>query len=316
MSEASGAPGGRLVLVTGANGFIGRRLCRDLTVAGYRVRGSIRQRQADDEDDDDAIDYRISGPINGQTEWRSIVAGVDAVVHLAARVHRNEKPSPAIERSYFETNVAATRHLAECAAAAEVSRFVFLSSIAARSAEPPSDTRKATPYQRSKLTAEQALAEVGKTLGLNWLALRPPVVYGKGAPGNFGLLLRAIESGWPLPLASLQNRRSTLYIGNLTSAVLRALESSTESGQVLPLCDGPPQSAPGFAKAIAAAKGRRAHLFPCPPGMLRWSLRALGRPQAAESLTGDLIIDNDAIEKVLNWRPPYTLPQALSESFA
>ncbi len=304
---------GRLVLVTGANGFIGRRLCRELKDAGYRVRGSLRQHQADG---DDAIDYRISGPITGQTQWRPILEDVDLVVHLAARVHRKEAPSPVVEQAYLETNVAATRRLAECAADAKVSRFIFLSSIAAGLAEPTGNMRTTTPYQRSKLAAEKALTEVGDTLGLNWLALRPPLVYGVGAPGNFGLLLRAIESGWPLPLASLQNRRSTLYLGNLTSALLRALESPIESGQVLPLCDGPPQSTAKLAKAVAVAKGRPARLFPCPPLILRWALQVLGRSQAAESLTGDLVIDNHAIESALGWRAPYTISQALRESFA
>ena len=299
------------VLVTGANGFAGAAVCRHLMQRGWTLRGSVRHSDAMVPQD---VEQVVSGPLDGETDWRAALQDVEAVVHCAARVHVLRETAPDPLTAFRVVNVSASRRLAAQAAAAGVRRFVFLSSVGAAVAE--AELNHATPYQRSKLEAEQALQEAVTGSAMVLVMLRPPLVYGPGAPGNFAQLARLVAAGWPLPLASLTNRRAQLFVGNLAGAVEAALACTTSPPAALPLCDGEDLSAAELARRIGRACGRPARLLPCPPALLRLAGRWLGRSAAVAALTRSLPVSNAEITAALGWEPSYSIDQGLDLTFS
>ena len=211
--------------------------------------------------------------------------GCDAVVHLANIAHAR-----ADRETLWKVNVDGTAALAEAAAKAGVRRFLYMSS--AKAAAPDDD------YGRAKLAAEQAISKPSVVI------LRPPLVYGPRVRANFLALMRAIARGWPLPLASIENRRSLVYVGNLCDAIIACLESPGAAGKTLGVADGAPVSTPALCRAIGAAVGRPARLFPFPPALL-----------PSERLTGSLVIDDGEL-RALGWRPPFTMEEGLKRTAA
>lgn len=298
------------VLITGASGFAGRAICRHLLAQGWEVRGSVRRTEASVPEGAEKV---VCGGLETDADWRAGLQGVEAVVHCAARVHVLRESAADALAAFRTVNVMGSRRLAEQAVAAGVRRFVFLSSIGAAVAA--DDPVRATPYQRSKLEAEIALREAAAGSAMMLVMLRPPLIYGPGAPGNFARLVHLIEAGRPLPLRSVANRRSLLFVGNLAGAIEAAL-NCTAAPAPLALCDGEAVSTAELARRIGLACGRPARLLPCPPVLLRLAGRLLGRSAAVEALTGDLSIDNAAIHRALGWVPRYTIDEGLAASFA
>ena len=211
--------------------------------------------------------------------------GCDAVVHLANIAHAR-----ADRERLWKVNVDGTAALAEAAARAGVRRFLYMSS--AKAAAPDDD------YGRAKLAAEQAISKPGVVI------LRPPLVYGPRVRANFLALMRAIARGWPLPLASIENRRSLVFVGNLCDAIIACLESPGAAGKTLGVADGAPVSTPALCRAIGRALGRPARLFPFPPALL-----------PSERLTGSLVIDDGEL-RALGWRPPFSMEEGLKRTAA
>jgi nucleoside-diphosphate-sugar epimerase len=228
-------------------------------------------------------------------EVRASVEGCDAVVHLANIAHTSASPA-----DLHRVNVEGTIAQARAALAAGVRRFVYLSSLKA--------ARPADAYGRAKSLAEQALRQLE---GLEATILRPPLVYGPRVKANFLALLRAVDRGWPLPLASVGNRRSLVYVGNLADAILRCLEAPSpprEAGgapsRVFELSDGAPVSTPELCRALARALGRPARLFPFPPALL-------GLVPGVARLVESQVADDRAIREALGWRPPFAFDEGL-----
>lgn len=220
-------------------------------------------------------------------ELRTSVEGCDAVVHLANIAHTAASPA-----ELHRVNVEGTIAQAKAALAAGVRRFVYLSSLKAAQ---PEDA-----YGRAKSIAEQALLQLP---GLEAAVLRPPLVYGPRVKANFLALLRAVDRGWPLPLASIENRRSLVYVGNLVDAILRCLDAPLQ-GALFAVSDGAPVSTPDLCRAIARALGRPARLFPFPPALLR-----LAPPIAR--LAQSQVSDDAAIRAELGWRAPFSFEEGL-----
>jgi len=229
-----------------------------------------------------------------KTRGHEVVAAMPsegAVVHLANIAHAR-----APEAELRRVNVEGTLQRARDAAAGGVRRFVYLSSSLATEA----DDR----YGRSKLAAEQGLASLR---GIEVVILRPPLVYGPRVKANFLALMRAVARGVPLPLASINNRRSVVYVGNLVDAVVRCLEAPQAAGKTLGVTDGTPVSVPELCRRIGRALGRPARLFAFPPALLELAppLRSLAR---------SLVVDDSALRGDLGWRPPYTMEEGLRET--
>lgn len=303
-------------LVTGANGFVGRALCATLVQHGHDVRGAVRR-------SDIALNSNISrvtvGEINAQTDWSAALSGIDVLIHLAARVHVMHETSADPLDEFRRTNVQGTEHLARRAAAQGVKRLVFVSSIKVNGEETtggqrytehdvpsPQDT-----YGVSKWEAEQALHRVAKETGLEVVIVRPPLVYGPGVKGNFERMLQVLNEGVPLPLASVNNLRSLIYVENLADALRVCAIHPAAAGETYLLGDGDDISTPDMLRQLALAMGKPARIFPFPAVLLRLAGNLLGKSEEIARLLGSLQIDSGKIRRELNWQPPFTLQQGL-----
>lgn len=300
------------VLLTGASGFVGRATESALAASGHAVRRVLRQ-------PGDGDVFRVDS-IDGSTDWQGAFDGVDAVVHLAARVHKMVDTEVDPLAAFRAVNTVGSEALARAAAAAGVRRFVFVSSVKAvgeasargqrldeRTLPQPVD-----PYGVSKLEAEQGLQRVADETGLEVVIVRPPLVYGPGVGANFRALMRAVEKGWPLPLGCVDNRRSLVSVANLADALRLCVEHPTAAGRIYFVTDGEDVSTAELCRRIGRAVGRPARLLPVPLALFRLAGWLAGRSTAVQRLTGSLALDSALIRRELGWRPPQTLDQALA----
>lgn len=276
------------VAVTGASGFVGRALCPMLVARGHQLA---------------AIDRAATGDLAGFPDWPRLLAGADAVVHLAALAHAGG----ASRERIHAVNVEVPAALGKAAAEAGV-RLVFLSSAKVLGEETRGSAfGEASPlaprdsYGRAKAEAESALRAIAR---LQLTVLRPPLAYGPGVKANFLALMRAVARGWPFPFASIANRRSLAYVGNLADAIVRCVESPQAAGRSYLVAGGSPVSTPELCRALGDALGRPARLFPFPPALLE-----LASP--LKRLTRSLELNDSAIRSELNWTPPFAFDQAI-----
>ncbi len=306
-----------MILVTGGTGFIGRRLIERLLGGGRAVRASIRRRPPEPAAGTQAA-VEV-GDVNGDTDWTEALHGASVVVHLAARAHvmRDTANDPLAE--YRRVNVAGTINLARQAAASGVRRFVFVSSIkahgevtgvgsafSAASAPAPMDA-----YGLSKREAEQELAKLARDTGMEWVVVRPPLVYGPGVKGNFLALMRAVHRGMPLPLGAIYNRRSLVALDNLVDLLATCIDHRAAANRAFLVSDGSDLSTTELLRRIGVALGRSARLIPVPEPLLRWGAKALGQPAVAQRLCGSLQVDISETQRILDWAPPVTVDEGL-----
>ena len=305
----------------GADGFVGRALCAALAAAGDDVSASVRNPEA--AAGLTGVRVRITGDVGPETDWTEALGGVEAVVHLAARVHVMKEAAADPAAEYARVNAAGTRRLAEQAAAAGARRLVLMSTVKVngeatmgepfREGDPPAP---ADAYGRSKWEAERALPEVARQTGLEWVVLRPPLVYGPRVRGNFLSLMRLCRAAPPLPLAAIANRRSLVYVGNLVDAVRRCLTHPEAAGNTYLVGDGEDVSTPELIRLLAAAMGRPARLFPVPAALLRTVGAITGKSTAVARLLDSLVLDGGRIRRHLGWTPPFTMNRGLGETAA
>ena len=303
------------VLVTGASGFVGTRLCSALDDARISYRRALRSARGANSND------VVLGEFGPDTDWRQALRGVRAVVHLAARTHVMHDPASDPLEEYRRINVAATKRLAETAASQGVHRFIFLSSIKVngeRTIDRPfresDQPRPEDPYGVSKLEAETELQRIAASSSMGATILRPPLIYGPGVKANFLALMRAIHKGVPLPFASIDNRRSLVFVGNLVSAIVACLRDDRARSKVFLVSDGEDLSTPGLVRGLAGHMGRRSRLLPFPPMLLRGLATMSGQRAKAGRLIDSLQIDSSSIRETLGWTPPYSTGQGLDET--
>ncbi|MGH7512774.1 MAG: UDP-glucose 4-epimerase family protein [Gemmatimonadales bacterium] len=300
------------VLVTGASGFIGRALCDTLSARGMSVRAAVRRPSSM------TGDVRMVGEIGPDTEWRRALHGMDAVVHLAARVHVMRDAAADPLAAFRAVNVAGTERLARECAGSQVRRLVFVSSIKVNGertlGRPFSEADPPAPedaYGVSKLEAEQALQRVAAATGLEAVIVRPCLVYGPGVRGNLGRLLAMIERGVPLPLASVNNRRSLIGLTNLCDLLAPCVTHPAAAGETWLASDGEDLSTPELIRALAAGAGRTARLVPFPPRWLELAARLAGARGAYDRVCGSLQADSSKARRSLDWRPPLSAMEGL-----
>ncbi len=307
------------VLITGVGGFIGRELCVRMLAEGWQVRGTFRS-EIDVSRLPRGVEAVSIASIDSDTKWDDALAGIDTVVHLAARVHVMDDSSLDPITEYRKVNVEGTKCLAIAAAKAGVKRFVFISSVKVngegRAAAYTEDDEEAPEdsYGVSKWEAEQELHKISDTTGIEVVILRPPLVYGPGVKANFLRLFKIVERGIPLPLSSIKNRRSFIYLGNLIDAIITCIVHPGAAGHTFLVGDEENISTPGLIRQIALAMEKPTLLFPIPPFLMRLTGKLLGKSAAIDRLLGSLTIDSTRVRKELEWKPPYKMEQGIRET--
>ncbi len=305
------------VLVTGGNGFVGRALVAHLL--GKQARPVVAAvRRADAEVPTGARKVVVAG-LDSRTDWAGALAGVEQVVHAAARVHVMAEAASDPLAEFRRVNVEGTLALAEQAARAGVRRFVFISSIKVNGeqtrpgcpfdAEQPA--RPVDPYGISKHEAEQGLRRLAQASGMQLVIIRPVLVYGPGVAANFASMMRWLQRGVPLPLGAVDNRRSLVSLGNLVDLIGVCLEHPQAAGQTFLASDGEDLSTPELLRRMAHALGRRARLLPVPPAWLALAGRLTGRTPVVQRLLGSLQVDIHKNHQLLGWQPSVAVDQAL-----
>jgi nucleoside-diphosphate-sugar epimerase len=291
-----------MILITGASGFVGKALkqrlaTQDLSIVAYNRNNNATV----------FADHSIT-----------------SLIHLAARVHvMNESAADPLS-AFRQSNVVETITLARRAVAAGVKRFVYVSSIGVNG----DSTDKNKPfteqdivhphnaYAQSKQEAELALQALARETGIDVVIVRPPLVYGAGAPGNFGTLLKYLSKGLPLPLGAVHNQRSMVYVGNLVDFLILCAQperSTLAANETFLISDGQDVSTTFLLKALAKAKGKPSWLIPIPASWLGFALKCIGKSNMEQRLLGDLQIDSSKARKLLGWKPPFTVEQGLEK---
>ncbi len=309
------------VLVTGANGFIGRVACAELSSRGYDVLAALRT--ARDSGGLSALcRHLVIGNIDEQTDWKTSLAGVDCVVHLAARVHLMHDTAADPLTEFRRVNVALTLNLARQAAAAGVRRFVFVSSIkvngeATAAGQPftAEDVPHPTdPYGVSKYEAEQGLMQLAAETGLEVVVIRPVLVYGTGVKANFHAMMRLVLNGVPLPLGALHNQRSLVAVENLVDLIAVCLRHPAAANETFLVSDGEDLTLTGLLQRTAAAFGRRARLLPVPMFILKLVGRILRKEAVVQRLCDTLQVDISKTRRWLGWVPPVSVDAGLRKA--
>lgn len=298
------------ILVTGANGLIGKALCALLEESGDQVIRTVRTSTTPGE---------ISvGDLDRHTRWDSVLdTTIDAVVHLAGKVPLSERETDAQASQYRQVNALGTINLARQCANSGVRRFIFISTVKVlgegknESYRADDLARPTDAYAISKWEAEQALFQIARESGMAVIILRPPLVYGPGVKGNFLRLLQVIEKRHPLPLGAIRNRRSLIYLGNLVDIVRLCLVHPEAPGKTFLVSDGDDVSTPELIRRIAEAMQRRPFLVPVPVAWMEWAGATLDKRAAVDRLIGSLAVNIAPVQETLGWRPPFTMQSGL-----
>ncbi len=304
-----------MILVTGATGFVGQALCAELSrrEIGYRPVSRVPR-----------PDFIAIWAMDRNTDWSDALAGVDTVMHLAARVHVMNESAADPLAAFRAVNVDATANLARQAAAAGVKRFVFLSSIKVNGEETAagkpfraSDVpHPQDAYGRSKLEAEEALLAISAETGMEVLIIRPPLVYGPGVKANFASLMKWAARPFPWPFGAVRNRRSLVYVGNLVDFMLLCASHPAVGNRVFLVSDDEDLSIGQLIAKLSSATGRKAWMLPVPPALLEGIAALMGRRAAAQRLLGSLQVDIGETRAVTGWSPPYSVEEGLTATVA
>jgi len=306
-------------LVTGASGFIGRGLLPSLKKAGHIAAQASR---AYPEKNIDLLTFSV-GHISGHTDWTLAVANQDVVIHLANRAHSfNHKEANALSE-YRKVNVDGTLNLAKQASEAGAKRFIYLSSIKVNGERTSDHAFRCDDvpapedhYGISKWEAEQGLKKLCEELAMELVIIRPPLVYGPGVKGNLQKLTQAIDSGLPLPLGGMTNRRDLISLYNLTGLIVTCVDHPRASGHTFLCSDGCPVSTSELIASIAKARGKKLRLFKLPARIVVGLLSFLGKQGLGERLFGDLRVDMANTQTVLGWVPPVAFEEGVLKAFA
>ncbi len=309
------------VLVTGGTGFLGRALCSTLVAKGLRVTAMVRrseawlptgvERWAAPELPDLALDIT------------TLLTDVDTIVHAAGRAHMLQDQATDPLTAFRRVNTDGTLAFARAAAASGVKRFIFVSSIGVNGSQSGEHPFKAedqplpdSPYAQSKWEAEQALNHLQDETGMTVMHLRPPMIYGQAAPGNFALLARLVAKGWPLPLGAIRAPRSFVALDNVVDLLSHMVRHSNPPGGVYLVADAQTTTTTEFIRAMARGMGQNLHLIPVPSNVLLMLGKLAGRGDQIRKMAVPLAVDIQSTEERLGWKPPVSMADAMQRAFS
>jgi len=304
------------ILVTGATGFVGQCLSKCLIEKNYQVSATIRN-VADQEKLPSEVNSILVTSLNQELSL-DIFKNQDVIIYLAARVHQMNDRNPDIIEAYREINTYAPISLARQGIKNGVKRFIYLSSIKVNGEGTVSSPYKeddtpnpVDPYGLSKWETEKGLLKLAEETGLEVVIIRPPLVYGAKVKANFLQLIKIIQKNLPLPLGSIENKRSLVYVGNLVSAIITCIDHPNAKNQTFIVSDGEDLSTPELIRRIAKAMDKTPFLLPISPNLIKIGTKLLGKEEIADRLLGSLQVDSSKLRTMLDWTPPYTLNEGL-----
>jgi nucleoside-diphosphate-sugar epimerase len=299
-----------MIGITGGSGFVGLNLIKAVQQKNIEYRSFVRAPS------NDQNTYFINS-INGNTNWSDALNQVKVLIHIASIAHgRSKNPE-----DYKNVNYLGTVNLAKYAASVGVKRFIFISTIGVNGTSnsvafnysdnpEPSDD-----YSVSKYDAEVGLNKIAKETGMEVVIIRPPLVYGINAPGNFGILLKMAKKNLPLPLGSINNERSFVSIDNLIDLVMTCIDHKNASNRTFLVSDDENISTSNFLKKLTLAGGKKPRLLPMPVSYLRFLSSLIGKKSIIDKFSCSLTVDIEYTKKTLNWKPPITLSEGILRCF-
>ena len=303
------------VLVTGGSGFIGKAVLRELNrTSDYFCTAAVRQKGFSG-----CVDEVLIENIDGLTDWSEALSGQDIVIHMAGFAHKNA--SVFIDQC-LAVNVQGTMNLARQAAESGIKRLVFISSIGVNgnySVVPFNETQRPKPaelYAQSKLDAEKALWQIQKETDLEIVIIRPPLVYGPNAPGNFRSIAKLISKSIPLPFGAINNKRSFISVGNLVDFICICINHPNAGNQLFLVSDGQDVSTSEFMRLMARSMRKSTFLLPIPEKVLYVFFKLLGKGELSTKLLGSLQVDISKSRNCLSWSPPLSMEESLDICFS
>lgn len=308
------------ILITGATGFVGRALSARMIEGSWQLRGAVRNPEQANQLPS-GMESTVIGSIGPDTDWTAALEGVDMVIHLAGAVAKGGVGSSQ-EDIFHRVNVLGSRHLAEAAAESGVRRLVYLSSIevngTASYGKPFTEDDEPNPqtnYGSSKLETERELQELSRSTGIEVVIIRPPLIYGPGHMGNLMSLIKSLlNRGLPLPLASVANKRSFIYVENLLDAIISCCDSPDAAGNIFLVSDGAYFSTPDLVRLIASELKKKPKLFPLPYTWLKLAGKCMGKSSTIKLLTDSYHLDDSKIQQVVGWNSPFSMEEGIRQT--
>ncbi|MFO2887927.1 NAD-dependent epimerase/dehydratase family protein, partial [Legionella pneumophila serogroup 1] len=292
------------ILITGATGFIGRSLVPALLSEGHDVRCAVLQL-----DSTLQAEQIVINNLEVHTDWTDALRNVEIVIHLAARVHIMKEYATSSLDEYCKINSIATKNFVEQAAQNNVKRFIFLSTIKvhgefSQNNLPFSEdcrTQPEDPYAKSKLYAEQFIQEICQNARMEFVILRPPLVYGPYVKANFLRILQLVDKKWPLPFGSIYNKRTFIYIDNLVSAISAVVSEPSAANQVYLVADDCSWSLTQLVQTLSRKMNTKLFLIPIPVQILIFLFKLCGLKNINTRLFSSLEVSNEKIKSQLGW---------------
>lgn len=307
------------VLLTGASGFVGSAVLGRLQAGTQHSVSAVQRRSTSHAPDS----VHLVPTLDADTDWSAALTGCDVVIHAAARVHVMNEHAIDPLAAFREVNVDGTLNFARQAFRAGVKRFIFISSVKVLGESTPlgspfradSVTKPEDAYGLSKAEAERGLLALAAASEMDVVIIRPPLVYGAGVKGNFAALCRILSKGYPLPLGSIENKRSLVGLDNLVDLIVHCIDHPAAGNQIFLASDNEDISTTDLLRRAGSAMGKTARLIPVPPSVLELSASLLGRRAVAQRLLGSLQVDISKTLEMLNWTPPVSLDEGLRRCF-
>jgi len=305
------------ILLTGATGFVGNAVVARLNSEHHLITALLSKTER--ELLPDGVESFEIGSIGETTDWGRHLEGVDVVVHMAARVHVMYDTSDDPLTEFRKTNVAGTHSLLLAAQAARIKRFVFVSTVKVNGEETQDhayasydEPAPCDPYGVSKMEAEQLVLQMCSDAGIDWVILRPCLMYGPGVKANFLQLIKLAARRLPVPLRGINNRRALLNVHNFADLIASVIEHDRPLNRVFMACDHTASTSELYhALCMGLGVQDRSLYIPC--RFMSTTLRVLGRQAFYQRLWGDLEIDNSQTLETLHWNPLYSFEEGINQ---